>query len=60
MLLAENNKKDCGFLGMTSGQIKITDLFEFPRMIDAKYQRPNEQWWLKLQEIAALFENYKA
>ena len=60
MMLAENNKKDCGFLGMTSGQIKITDLFEFPRMIDAKYQRPKEQWWLKLQEIAAVFENYKA
>ncbi len=60
ILLAENNKKDCGFLGMTSGQIKITDLFEFPRMIDAKYQRPKEQWWLKLQEIAEVFENYKA
>lgn len=58
--MAENNKKDCGFLGMTSGQIKITDLFEFPRMIDAKYQRPKEQWWLKLQEIAEVFENYKA
>jgi len=58
--LAGNNKKDCGFLGMTSGQIKMTDLFEFPRMIDAKYQRPKDQWWLKLQEIAAVFEDYKA
>jgi 6-phosphofructokinase 1 len=58
--LAGNNKKDCGFLGMTSGQIKMTDLFEFPRMIDARYQRPKDQWWLKLQEIAAVFEDYKA
>jgi 6-phosphofructokinase 1 len=58
--LAVNQKNDCGFLGMTSGQIKLTDLFEFPRMIDARYQRPKEQWWLKLREIAEVFEKYKA
>jgi 6-phosphofructokinase 1 len=58
--MAENNQIDCGFLGMTSGQIKLTDLFEFPRTIDSRYQRPKVQWWLKLQEIAEVFEKYKA
>ncbi len=58
--LAENGKNDCGILGMTSGQIKMTDLFEFPRMIDARYHRPKEQWWLKVKEIAQVFERYEA
>lgn len=56
--LAEENKKDCAFIGMTKGQMKFTDLFEFPRMIDMHYQRPKEQWWLGLREIAHVFEKY--
>lgn len=57
--LCENGITDCGFLGMTEGKIKITDMFELPRTIQAEYQRPKEQWWLKLKEIARLFEKYK-
>ena len=56
--LAEKGDDNCAFIGMTSGQMKLTDLFEFPRMIDARFQRPKDQWWLKVKEIAEVFEKY--
>lgn len=57
--LAENHKNDCTFIGMDTGEMKFTDLFEFPRMVDEKYSRPREQWWLGIREIAEVFERYK-
>ena len=36
----------------------FTDLFEFPRMVDTVYARPKEQWWLRVREIAEVFERY--
>jgi len=54
--LAGNNEKDCAFIGMHNGEMKFTDLFEFPRMVNIKYQRPKDEWWLKVREIAEVFE----
>lgn len=56
--LAKNNEKDCYFIGMHDGQMLFTDLFEFTRMVDKQFQRPKEQWWLKLREIGHVFEKY--
>jgi 6-phosphofructokinase 1 len=56
--LAENSKNDCSFIGMDNGEMKFTDLFEFPRMVDTKFARPKDQWWLRVREIAEVFERY--
>ncbi len=42
------------FIGMQNGQMKFHDLRDFDRMIDAEHQRPKEQWWLGLKNIADL------
>ena len=57
--LAESHTNDCAFIGMDTGEMKFTDLFEFPRMVDKKFSRPKEQWWLGIREIAEVFERYK-
>jgi len=56
--LACNGDNGCYFIGMSDGQMKFTDLFEFPRMIDKTYKRPKEQWWLKLRAIGHVFEKF--
>jgi 6-phosphofructokinase 1 len=57
--LAEGGQNDCAFIGMDNGELKFTDLFEFPRMVDLKYSRPKNQWWLKIREISEVFERYE-
>jgi 6-phosphofructokinase 1 len=42
------------FIGLQGGQLKFHDMQDFERMVDAKNQRPKEQWWLELKGIAAL------
>jgi len=42
------------FIGMKNGQIHFHDMRDFDRMIDVEFQRPKEQWWLRLKEIASL------
>jgi 6-phosphofructokinase 1 len=56
--LAEEGHNDCAFIGMDNGELKFTDLFEFPRMVDLKYSRPKNEWWLRIREIAEVFERY--
>jgi len=50
----DKKSTDSAFIGIQNGQIKFHDLRDFDRMIDAKYQRPKEQWWLELKSIASL------
>ncbi len=54
--LADKNEKNCAFIGMHNGEMKFTDLFEFPRMVNIKFQRPKDEWWLKVREISEVFE----
>ena len=42
------------FIGIQNGQIQFRDLLDFDRLIDAEHQRPKEQWWLELKDIASL------
>jgi 6-phosphofructokinase 1 len=40
------------FIGLQGGKLQFNNLEEIPRMIDPNYQRPREQWWLELREVA--------
>ncbi len=40
------------FTGLERGRIRFNDLEQFPRMVDAEFKRPKEQWWLELRPIA--------
>lgn len=39
-------------IGLEHGRIIFTDLEDIPRLMDRKYRRPREQWWLGLRPIA--------
>lgn len=55
-LIEECNQagNNCAFIGLQKGQISFHDMRDFERMIDAKHERPKEQWWLELKGIASL------
>ena len=41
-------------VGLLSGNTQFTPLYEIPRLMDEKNQRPKEQWWMELRSIAKL------
>jgi 6-phosphofructokinase 1 len=45
------NNIQCASIGLWQGSFQFTDLQDFYRLIDKKYQRPKEQWWLSLSDI---------
>jgi 6-phosphofructokinase 1 len=45
---------NCAFIGLQKGQINFHDMQDFDRMIDARYERPKEEWWLELKGIASM------
>jgi 6-phosphofructokinase 1 len=51
---AEGHSKDCTFIGLQAGSMKFHNLEDFMRMVDEKYQRPKDQWWLSMRPIARL------
>ncbi len=40
------------FVGLQSGRVRTTPLAEFPGLVEAGAQRPVEQWWLDVREVA--------
>ncbi|MBC8372860.1 MAG: 6-phosphofructokinase [Anaerolineales bacterium] len=42
------------FMGLQEGKYAYHDMRDFQRMVDLEYQRPKEQWWLALRDIASL------
>jgi 6-phosphofructokinase 1 len=46
--------KDNVFIGLQGGKFIFHDMRDFPRMGDVKNQRPRDQWWMELREIARL------
>jgi 6-phosphofructokinase 1 len=56
----EKKEYNSAFIGMQNGQIRFHDMRDFDRMIDAEHQRPKEQWWLELKNIASLLAKHKA
>jgi 6-phosphofructokinase 1 len=55
-LIEECNKAgdNSAFIGLQKGHVHFHDMRDFERIIDAKYERPKEQWWLEMKGIAAL------
>lgn len=47
----EGNSQRGAFIGVQGGTIKIHDMEDYPRMIDAEHQRQKEQWWLDMQPL---------
>jgi 6-phosphofructokinase 1 len=55
-LIKECNQggNNCAFIGLQKGQINFHDMRDFERMVDAEHERPREQWWLELKDIASM------
>ncbi len=39
-------------IGLKGGEIEFTSIYDFPRLVEPGYQRPKDQWWLRLRSIA--------
>lgn len=50
---AEANSTSGAFIGIQGGTIKIHNLEDMPRMVDAVHSRPKEQWWLDLRTLVS-------
>jgi len=50
----DERNDQCTFIGLQSGKYRFHDMRDFPRMIDMEKQRPSEQWWMGLRDIAKL------
>jgi len=46
------------FIGMRDEKIAFNDMRDFDRMVDIKKQRPKDQWWLQLKEIANMMAKF--
>ncbi|HET6823281.1 MAG TPA: 6-phosphofructokinase [Anaerolineales bacterium] len=42
------------FIGLQNGKFVFHDMRDFDRMADMQFQRPRDQWWLKLRTIAKI------
>ncbi len=47
----EQHTSVSAFIGLQSGHIKLTNIEDMPRLVDAAAMRPREQWWLSLRSI---------
>ncbi|MFO7781533.1 MAG: 6-phosphofructokinase [Spirochaetia bacterium] len=50
----ESEGGESAFMGLVEGAIRFNPIEQFPKMIDGDLQRPLEQWWLQLRDIARL------
>jgi 6-phosphofructokinase 1 len=59
-LITECNQDshNCAFIGLQKGKFNFHDMCDFERMIDSRYERPREQWWLELKGIASLMAKF--
>lgn len=47
-----NGHKPISFIGMQEGKVQFFDMSDWPDMIDEKFQRPKEQWWMNYRPLA--------
>jgi 6-phosphofructokinase 1 len=52
--LAKQGSIECSFVGVTGGIVHFHKMEDFLRMVDGKYSRPREQWWLNIRPIARI------
>jgi 6-phosphofructokinase 1 len=50
----EKKSAQSAFIGLQGKEIKFHNMEDFDRMIDLKYQRPKDQWWMDLRPIARI------
>lgn len=48
------DQRDSSFIGLVGGEFELTSMEDLPRMVDSKYGRPKEQWWMDLRPIVRL------
>jgi 6-phosphofructokinase 1 len=49
---------NCAFIGLQKGKFNFHDMRDFERMIEVRFERPKEQWWLELKAIASLMAKF--
>lgn len=52
---AHKNKHDVVSIGLHGGQLDYRNIEDLEKMVDMEFDRPKEEWWLKLEEIINLF-----
>lgn len=50
----ESRSPQSVFIGLQGREIRFHPIEDFDRMVDMKAQRPKEQWWMDLRQIAAV------
>ncbi|MBE2224000.1 MAG: 6-phosphofructokinase [Anaerolineae bacterium] len=45
---------DSSFIGLVGGEFKLSNTEDLPRLVDSKYGRPKEQWWMGLRQTVDL------
>lgn len=48
----ESGQRQSAFIGLVGREIRFHPLEDFNRMVDMKFQRPKQQWWMDLIPIA--------
>jgi 6-phosphofructokinase 1 len=43
-----------GFMGRKDGQVQVFPMEDFPRMFNFEFDRPKEQWWMEIRDIARI------
>jgi 6-phosphofructokinase 1 len=51
---AEKSSNEASFIGFQGGKLVFHKMEDFMRMVDYEHQRPKEQWWLGLRQIAKI------
>ncbi len=51
----KNDKHEVVCIGEHGGKIDFRNLDDLYKMVDIKYNRPKDQWWLKLENLVDLF-----
>jgi 6-phosphofructokinase 1 len=52
---AEKGKHDVVSIGLHGGRLDYRNIEDLGKMMDLEFDRPKEQWWMKLEEIINLF-----
>ena len=54
---ADKGSSQSAFIGLQGRELKFHDLDDFPRMANIADQRPKEQWWMDIREIAKVMSH---
>ena len=49
-------EKRCVMIGIEGGNVLFTDMMDLSKVYDEELNRPRDQWWYKLKNLASIFE----